>query len=70
MALDAYGNALAAAGAASVALLEAFEKVQRRLHPPLLPALRETLAPLRDRHAQALARFREAAVPEGLTAIP
>ena len=66
MALDAYGHALAAAGAASIGLLEAFEKVQRRVHPPLLPALRETLAPLRDRQAEALARFREAEVPEGL----
>ena len=60
MALDAYGHALAAAGAASIGLLEAFEKVQRRVHPPLLPALRETLAPLRDRQAEALARFRAA----------
>lgn len=66
MALDAYGHALAAAGAASIGLLEAFEKVQRRVHPPLLPALRETLTPLRDRQAEALARFREATVPDGL----
>jgi len=67
VALDAYGHALAAAGAASIGLLEAFEKVQRRVHPPQLPALRESLAPLRDRQAEALARFREATVPEGLT---
>ena len=67
MALDAYGHALAAAGAATIGLLEAFEKVQRRVHPPLLPALRETLAPLRDRQAEALARFREATVPDGLS---
>jgi phospholipase/carboxylesterase len=68
VALDTYGSALAAAGAATVSLLEAFEKVQRRLHPPVLPALRETLAPLRDRQAAALARFREARVPDGLAA--
>jgi phospholipase/carboxylesterase len=68
VALDDYGSALAAAGAATVALLEAFEKVQRRLHPPVLPALRETLAPLRDRQVAALERFREARVPDGLTA--
>lgn len=66
MALDAYGQALAAAGAATIGLLEAFEKVQRRVHPPQLPALRETLSPLRDRQAETLARFREATVPEGL----
>jgi phospholipase/carboxylesterase len=66
MALDAYGHALAAAGAATIGLLEAFETVQRRVHPPLLPALRETLAPLRDRQAEALARFRAARVPDGL----
>jgi phospholipase/carboxylesterase len=68
VALDDYGHALAAAGAASIALLEAFERVQRRVHPPLLPALRETLAPLRDRHAQALDRLREASVPKDLLA--
>jgi phospholipase/carboxylesterase len=67
VALDAYGHALAAVGAASIGLLEAFEKVQRRVHPPLLPALRETLVPMRDRQAEALARFREAPVPEGLS---
>jgi phospholipase/carboxylesterase len=66
LALDAYGPALAGAGAATLSLLEALEKVQRRMHPPLLPALRESLAPLRDRQAEALARFREARVPEGL----
>ena len=66
MALDAYGQALAATGAATIGLLEAFERVQRRVHPPQLPALRETLSPLRDRQAEALARFREATVPEGL----
>ena len=66
MALDAYGQALAAAGAASIGLLEAMERVQRRVHPPLLPALRDTLAPIRDRQAEALARFLDAAVPEGL----
>jgi len=66
VALDAYGNALAAVGAATLALLEAFEGVQRRVHPPRMLSLRETLTPLRDRQADALARFQAAAVPEGL----
>jgi phospholipase/carboxylesterase len=63
---DAYRSALAAVGVATLGLLEAFEKVQRRVHPPLLPALREKLAPLRERQAEALARFGGCEVPEGL----
>jgi len=66
LALDAYGQSLAGIGASTLALLEAFEAVQRRLHPPAIPALREKLAPLRDRQAAALARFRAVAVPNGL----
>jgi phospholipase/carboxylesterase len=63
---DAYGHALAGAGAATLGVLEAMEKVQRRVHPPRLAALREAVAPLRDRQQEALARFREAPVPDGL----
>ena len=66
LALDAYGHALAAVGAATLGLLEAFEKVQRRVHPPAILALRETLTPLRNRQHDALARFGAAAIPEGL----
>ncbi len=40
--------------------------MQRRLHPPSIPSLREKLAPLRDRQREALADYRSAAVPEGL----
>lgn len=66
MALDAYGEVLARLGASTLALLDAFELVQRRLHPPAIASLREKLVPLRDRQQQALAVFRAAPVPEGL----
>jgi len=66
VALDAWGEALAGIGAATLSLLEAFEFVQRRLHPPAIASLRERIAPLRDRQQQALASFRAAVVPEGL----
>ncbi len=61
-----YGQALAAVGAASLAALRALEAVLRRLHPPGLPQLRERLAPVRDRLADALDAYRSAAVPAGL----
>jgi phospholipase/carboxylesterase len=66
LALDAYGQALAAVGASTLALLDAFETLQRRIHPPRIASLREQLAPLRDHQTDALARFRESAVPDGL----
>ena len=61
-----YGQALAAVGAASLAALRALEAVLRRLHPPGLPQLREHLAPVRDRLADALDAYRSAVVPAGL----
>jgi phospholipase/carboxylesterase len=66
VALDAFGQALSAVGASTLALLDAFESVQRRLHPPAIPALREQVAALRDRQQAALASFRGVAIPEGL----
>ena len=43
-------------GPALLGMLVAFEKIQRELHPPRLPALRESAAPARDRLAEALSR--------------
>ena len=65
---QAYGEAVARAGAAALAVLGALEAAQRRLHPPDLPALRAGLAPLaaRSREAgEALARIH---APPGLEA--
>jgi phospholipase/carboxylesterase len=66
LALDQYTQALAAAGAATLGLLEAMEQAQRRVHPPLLPALRDRLVPARERADAALGPLLAADVPEGL----
>jgi phospholipase/carboxylesterase len=65
---DAYAEALAGAGAATLGALQALEAALRRLHPPRIPALRSQLGPLRDRLEDALEAFAAAAVPEGLEA--
>ncbi|MDJ0869294.1 MAG: phospholipase [Myxococcota bacterium] len=65
---EAYAQRLAAVGAQTLGTLEAFETVQRRLHPPLLGRLRQGLALARDRLEEAVEAFREAEVPDGLDA--
>jgi phospholipase/carboxylesterase len=62
----AYASALTQLGAATLGVLQGFEVVQRRLHPPLLPGLREALAPLRERLDQALGAARGVEPPDGL----
>lgn len=43
-------------GPALLGMLVVFEKIQRELHPPRLPGLRQSAAPARDRLAEALSR--------------
>ncbi len=57
---------MARAGAASLGALEALEAVARRLHPPQLSALREGLAPLATRAADASRSLAEARPPPEL----
>jgi phospholipase/carboxylesterase len=64
----AYARALAEAGGAALAALQGLEWAQRRLHPPILPRLRQQLGPVRDRLEGALEDFAAAAVPPGLEA--
>jgi phospholipase/carboxylesterase len=65
---EAYGRSLAAVGAASLAALQGLETAQRRLHPPLIPRLRQALGPARDRLEEALDAFPASAAPAGLEA--
>lgn len=61
-----YGRALSAVGGASLAGLQGLEWVQRRLHPPDAPHLRQQLGPVRDRLAEAQEAFGAAEVPPEL----
>jgi phospholipase/carboxylesterase len=63
---DAWGEALAGIGAATLGALQALEWAARRLHPPAIPALRSQLAPLRDRLDAALETWRGTPAPPGL----
>lgn len=65
---DDYARALAGVGAATLAALQLLEEAFRRLHPPLLGALRERLAPARSRLDAALEQFRGLGAPAGLDA--
>lgn len=58
-----YGRALAGVSAATLAGLQGLETGFRRLHPPLIPALREKLAPARERLHTDLETFRTAPSP-------
>jgi phospholipase/carboxylesterase len=62
----AFATAITQLGAATLGTLQAFEVVQRRLHPPLLPGLRQALVPLRERLDRALDAARGVAVPQAL----
>ncbi len=59
----AFRAGVARVGAATLAALDGMEVVERRLHPPLVPRLREALALPRDRLEEALEEF-EASVPD------
>ncbi len=63
---DEYAQALTGVGSASLSTLALFEAVQRRLHPPSIPALREKVEPARTGLTHALETFSNAAVPDGL----
>ena len=63
---DSYGRTLAGVSAATLAGLHGLEAGFRRLHPPLVPALREKLAPARARLARDLAAFRTSTPPAAL----
>lgn len=59
----AYARALASVSAATLAGLQGLESSFRRLHPPLVPTLREKLAPARERLARDLESFRTTTSP-------
>lgn len=61
-----YAQALAATGGAVLGALHGLDWIQRRLHPPDLPRLRQSLAPLRERLERARDAFRATPVPAGL----
>ncbi len=63
---DDYARVLSDLGSGTLGGLEAFEATLRRLHPPAFEALRERLAPARDRLATALPGFRAANAPPEL----
>ncbi len=63
-----YTRALAQLSGAALAVLQGLETVWRKLHPPLVPALRSALAPAAERLDEAGLRFGELAAPEGLEA--
>lgn len=61
-----FASAVTRVGAATLATLQALEIVARRLHPPALPSLRESLAPVAGRLAAALDETREVTAPAPL----
>ncbi len=62
----AFAAAVTRLGASVLATLEAFEIVQRRLHPPAIPGLRQALQPLRERLEPALDALSAVDSPPGL----
>jgi phospholipase/carboxylesterase len=64
---DDYSRALAEMGSGTLGTLQALETAMRWLHPPALEDLRAQLSPIRDRLSNALAGFRSARAPDGLT---
>lgn len=53
-------------GAATLGMLQAFEVLQRRLHPPAIQGLRSALEPLRQRLDAALAEARGMPAPQAI----
>ena len=62
-----YNRTLAALGSGTLGTLQALETAMRWLHPPALEDLRVQLSPIRDRLSNALAEFRNARTPDGLS---
>jgi len=63
---DDYEAVMAAAVGPLLATLDGFEQVQRRLHPPELPALRASMKPVGQRLASGLDGIAAASPPEAL----
>jgi phospholipase/carboxylesterase len=61
-----FAAAVTSLGTATLGCLQAFELVQRRLHPPALPGLRQGFGPIRDRLDRALDDARTVCAPDGL----
>jgi phospholipase/carboxylesterase len=63
---DPYASAVADVARALAGLVATFEKAQRRLHPPSIPALRQTVGEACAPIASARDAFRAASPPPGL----
>ena len=61
-----FAAAVTRLGAATLGMLQGFELLQRRLHPPAIPGLRGALEPLRERLAAALVEARRIPAPAAL----
>jgi phospholipase/carboxylesterase len=67
-AVEQYIESLTPIGIRTLTVLSGLEAAQRKLHPPLIPALRERLAPHRDALSESLADFAASVPPEPLAA--
>ena len=63
---DSFSRAVGRLGPALLATLDGLERVQRRLHPPQIESLKQLLAPLSERLADALEAFAAEAPPVGM----
>ena len=63
---DSFATTVTRLGAATLGMLQAFEILQRRLHPPAIAGLREALRPLRERLRRALGEAQTADPPQAL----
>jgi phospholipase/carboxylesterase len=61
-----FEESLALAGSATLAALATVERVQRRLHPPAIPALRTEVSGVGDELARSLPVLRDSQAPTGL----
>ncbi|MCG8590341.1 MAG: phospholipase [Proteobacteria bacterium] len=64
---DPWLEALGRFGPALLGVLAAFEHVERRLHPPELPGLRQSLAPCAESLSESLTAFAELPPPSELS---
>jgi phospholipase/carboxylesterase len=65
---EIWARALSRLGAATLGALQGLETAQRRLHPPVIPRLRQGLGVARDRLEEALEAFRGERAPDALAA--
>jgi phospholipase/carboxylesterase len=64
--VERYIESLTPVGVRALGVLSALEAAQRRLHPPILPELKQRLTPARDQLAEALGTFRAGEAPAQL----